>query len=104
MRTGNPAFTMGGTVFQDWARTDRRSTTMTVAGTAYKALALLVVLTIGAAISWTQVENATLNGGLLLGSLIGGIIFACMTVIRPAWAPYTAPVYSLCQGFLLGAI
>ncbi len=104
MRTGNPAFTMGGTVFQDWASADARRTTMTVAGTATKAVGMLVLLTITASIAWTQMENGAVSGGLLIGSVIGGLIFALATCFKPAWAPVTAPLYALAEGFFLGAV
>ncbi len=104
MKTGNPAFTMAGDVFQDWAYADRRASTMTVAGTAYKALGLLIILTVTAAISWTQVNNATLSGGLMMGALIGGLILGFATVFKPTWAPITAPLYAACEGFFLGAL
>ncbi len=104
-KTGNPAFrAASGTIFDDWAHADRRVSTMTVAGTAYKALALLVVLTICAAISWSQVENGTISRGLLVGSMIVGMVVALATIFRPTWAPYTSPLYAAAEGFFLGAI
>jgi uncharacterized YccA/Bax inhibitor family protein len=104
MKTGNPAFTMGGTVFDDWARTDGRSTTMTVQGTAAKAVGMLVVLGVCAAVAWTQVLNHELSAGLLMGSAIGGLILALATAFKPTWAPVTAPLYAAAEGFFLGAI
>lgn len=105
METGNPAFqAVSGTIFDDWARTDRRVATMTVTGTAYKALALLAVLTVCAAVSWTQMENGAISGGLLIGSALVGFVIALLTCFNPTWAPYTSPVYAACQGFFLGAI
>ncbi len=107
MKTGNPVFNMAmdeGTIYGDWARTERRSTAMTVEGTALKALGLLVVLTICAAVSWTQSSNQTLSGGLLIGSAIGGMIVGLITSFKPTLAPFTAPLYAALEGFFLGAI
>ncbi len=104
MQTGNPAFTMAGSVFDDWAIADRSPTTMTVRGTAVKAVGLLVILLVCASVSWTQYGNGTISGGLLIGSLIGGLVLAIATVFKPNWAPVTAPLYAACEGFLLGAI
>lgn len=107
MQTGNPVFHMAmdqGTIYQDWAQSERRSTTMTVEGTALKALGLLVVLTICAAVSWTQVQNQTLSGGLLIGSAIGGLIVGLVTSFKPTLAPFTAPLYAALEGFFLGAV
>jgi uncharacterized YccA/Bax inhibitor family protein len=105
LKTGNPAFTMAsGTIFDDWARADRRPTTMTVAGTAYKALALLAILTACAAVSWTRIQDGRMSQGLFFGSMIAGMIVGFATILKPAWAPVTAPIYAACEGFLLGAI
>jgi uncharacterized YccA/Bax inhibitor family protein len=103
MKTGNPAFTMGGTVFDDWARTDSRGTTMTVQGTAAKAAGLFVVLLVCAGVTWTQAANGHLNGGILIGSVIAGLVLAIATAFKPTWAPVTAPLYAAAQGFFLGA-
>jgi uncharacterized YccA/Bax inhibitor family protein len=104
MRTGNPAFTMGGNIFQDWAAADARRTSMTVSGTATKAVGMLVLLTISAGIAWTQMNEQTISGGMLIGSVIGGLVFAMATCFKPNWAPVTAPLYAIAEGFFLGAI
>ena len=52
MQTNNPAFS--GTIFGDWERADRRSTAMTVQGTAGKAMALLIILVACAAVRGTR--------------------------------------------------
>lgn len=104
MQTGNPAFTMGGTVFDDWARTDSRSTTMTVAGTATKALGLLAICVACAGVSWTQVSQGEQMGGLAMGAAIAGLVLGLFTCFVPKWAMITAPLYSAAQGFFLGAI
>jgi uncharacterized YccA/Bax inhibitor family protein len=104
LKTGNPAFTLAGNVFDDWAVADRRTTTMTVAGTAAKAVGLLIVLGVCAAVAWTQASNGSINGGLLIGSAIGGLVLALATCFKPTWAPVTAPLYAACEGFFLGAL
>lgn len=104
MQTGNPALTMAGGVFDDWAVTDRGTNTMTVRGTATKAVGLLAIVGLCAYVSWTQVGAGTVNMGLLIGSAVAGLILAFATAFKPAWAPVTAPLYSACQGFVLGAI
>jgi uncharacterized YccA/Bax inhibitor family protein len=95
---------MAGNVFDDWAIADRRSTSMTVAGTATKALGLMVVLTICAAISWNQVSDGTFSQGTLMISGIVGFVIAMVTAFKPTWAPFTSPIYAACQGFFLGAL
>jgi uncharacterized YccA/Bax inhibitor family protein len=104
LQTGNPAFTLGGSVFDDWAATERRATTMTVAGTAAKALGLLIVLGVCAAVAWTQVLRGQFSYGWMIGAAIAGMIVGFVTIFVPKWAPITAPIYSACQGYFLGAI
>ena len=104
MKTGNPAFTMGGTVFDDWARTDSRSTTMTVQGTAAKAVGMLVVLFVCASVAWTQGVNPQSAVGYMAGGGIVGFIFAMVTCFKPTWAPVTAPIYAAAEGFFLGGL
>lgn len=102
MRTSNPA--LSGDIFQDWAYADRRSATMTMQGTAIKGLLLLLVLTATASLAWSMAGRGAVNGPMLIGSLIGGLIFFFATLFKPNWAPVTAPVYAGCEGILLGTI
>lgn len=104
LQTGNPAFTMGGTVFDDWARTDGRSTTMTVAGTATKALAFLAICFASAGYAWKQVEVNPSIGGWIMGASIAGLVLAFLTIFLPKWAWLTGSLYSAAQGVALGAI
>src|SRR5690606_9204169 len=38
------------------------------------------------------------------GGAIGGFVIALVTVFKKEWAPVTAPLYALVEGFFLGAI
>jgi len=40
----------------------------------------------------------------ILGGAIGGLVFAIATIFKKEWAPVTAPMYALTEGFFLGAI
>jgi uncharacterized YccA/Bax inhibitor family protein len=102
MQTNNPAFS--GTIFGDWARADSRGNSMTVAGTAVKAIALLVILVACGAVTWSKMSDGTMAQGAIMGSLIGGLIFAIATIFKKEWSPVTAPLYAACEGVLLGAI
>ncbi|GIW89314.1 MAG: membrane protein [Isosphaeraceae bacterium] len=104
LQTGNPAFTMGGTVFDEWARQDVRGTTMTVAGTASKALVFLAICLAGAAYAWREVAMGPSFGGLVMGASIAGLVLALVTVFMPKWAWLTGSLYSAAQGVALGAI
>ncbi|MBF0123207.1 MAG: Bax inhibitor-1/YccA family protein, partial [Candidatus Omnitrophica bacterium] len=35
---------------------------------------------------------------------IGGIIFALITIFKKEWSMYTAPVYAVCEGLVLGGL
>ena len=102
IQTNNPAFS--GTIFGDWERADSRADVMTVRGTAAKAFALLVILVACAVVTWRQIDDRGLGRGVLIGSLIGGLVFFFATVFNKRWAGFTAPMYAACEGVLLGAI
>ena len=102
MQTSNPAFSDSFAQNFDYAGT--RTTTMTVQGTCLKAMVLLAVVVASAAFSWIQCDNGALSSGMFIGSMVGGLVFFFMTVFKPTWAPWTAPLYSACEGVLLGVI
>ena len=80
--------------------------TMTVAGTAWKTLVLLALVCFGAAFTWQAVAGGNVGivtPALLVGG-IGGFVLALVTVFKPQLAPFTAPLYAVLEGLLLGAI
>jgi uncharacterized YccA/Bax inhibitor family protein len=95
---------MAGTVFDDWAVSDRKATAMTVTGTAGKALILLTIVCVCAAISWTQMGQGAIKPVWMFGTAIAGLVLGLVTSFKPAWAPITAPLYSAAQGFFLGML
>lgn len=109
MRSGNPALKestfldlASGTVVRD------DGSTMTLNGTVNKTGALLLLSVITAAFAWSQIEftpeGPTGAMPYLAGGAIGGLVLALVTVFKKAWAPVTAPLYALVEGFFLGAI
>jgi len=109
MRSGNPVLKEStfldlgsGTVV---SRADGGA--MTLNGTIGKTATLLVLAVITAAFAWSKVEVTPddMTGGLYVwGGLIGGFILAMVTVFKKEWAPATAPLYALLEGFFLGGI
>ncbi|HYG06874.1 MAG TPA: Bax inhibitor-1/YccA family protein [Stenotrophomonas sp.] len=109
-RSGNPA--LKESTFLDLASGSvvrRDSEVMTVSGTANKTGLLLLLAVLTAAFAWSQTLSPT--GELLpaariymLGGAIGGFIVAMVTIFKMNWAPVTAPLYALLEGFFLGAI
>ena len=40
----------------------------------------------------------------MIGGLIGGLVFALITVFKAQWSMWTAPLYAICEGLFLGAL
>jgi uncharacterized YccA/Bax inhibitor family protein len=78
--------------------------TMTVQGTAIKTLILTAILMVTAAWAWIGLQRGDLSGGILMASVIVGLVTALITIFRPTVAPYTAPLYAAAQGVALGTI
>jgi uncharacterized YccA/Bax inhibitor family protein len=105
---GSPAF--NARTFSRFAAT-ATGERMTVDGTLNKTGFLLVCMIIPATWTWMQVMQASDSFGTspavamaMVGGLICGLIFALATVFRPQWAPITAPLYAVSEGFVLGAV
>jgi uncharacterized YccA/Bax inhibitor family protein len=80
--------------------------TMTIQGTVNKTGFLLLCVVITAAWTWGlgHSQEPTAAVPWMLGGLIGGFILAMVTIFKQTWAPLTAPIYSLCEGLVLGGI
>ncbi len=110
MRSGNPA--LQESTFLDLASgsvVSREGEVMTVNGTVNKTGILLLLTVLTAAFAWSQTitptgELAPGAGIYMWGGLIGGFILAMVTIFKKTWAPVTAPLYALVEGFFLGAI
>ncbi len=77
---------------------------MTVGGTVNKTAMSLVVLFIAAFYVWGRATQGDLPTWWIWGGVIGGLIMAVATVLKPIWAPYTTPAYAALEGVALGAI
>src|SRR5580692_11595477 len=79
---------------------------MTVQGTVNKTGILLVCAVGTAAWTWglahSQAPEAVLPW--MIGGMIGGLVFALVTIFKREWSPVTAPIYALCEGLALGGI
>ncbi len=76
---------------------------MTISETVNKTYILLGLLVIAAGYTWSLGDSDTAQLFLVV-SLIAGIVLAIATIIKPAWAPVTAPLYAIAEGLLLGVI
>jgi uncharacterized YccA/Bax inhibitor family protein len=103
MKTSNPA--LNSQIFQGEHAAFGES--MTLDGTVNKTGILLVCAGASAAWAWhvfAQSRSAASVLPLMWIGLIGGLIFAMITIFKKTWAPVTAPVYSLLEGLALGSI
>ncbi len=110
MRSGNPA--LKESTFLDLGSgtvVSRADGAMTLNGTVNKTGFLLLLAILTGAFAWSQAitpqgelaPSATLY---LWGGVIGGFVMAMVTVFKKEWAPVTAPLYALLEGFFLGAV
>ena len=101
MRTSNPM--MKESVF---TQAIAGSGTMTLQGAVNKTIALLALVVIGASYTWNLFYNQGPEAvqPWMIGGLIGGFVFAMITIFKADWAPKTAPVYAVLEGLALGGI
>lgn len=110
MRSGNPA--LKDSTFLDLSTGSVVSSggdAMTLNGTVNKTGVLLLLAVLTAAFAWSQTltpsgELAPQASLYLWGGAIGGLVLALATVFKKTWAPVTAPMYAIVEGFFLGAI
>ncbi|PJD96257.1 MAG: hypothetical protein CK425_06085 [Parachlamydia sp.] len=106
MRSSNPALQDNTFRQKNYALSETES--MTVAGVVNKTGILLfcALLTAG----WTWIRFYQSHGNvqavypwMMIGA-IGGLILAITTVFKKTWAPVTAILYALLEGFFIGGI
>jgi len=103
-KTSNPA--LNENTFKGEAAIAGETTPMTLQGTVNKTGVLLLCVVATAAWTWGMVHRATPQAALpwMFGGLIGGLVFALVTIFKKTWSPITAPLYALCEGLALGGI
>jgi len=81
--------------------------TMTIGGVGRATGTLFALLLAAAIVGWGAVDSGGASPsvpGWLLPAVLAALAVAIVTVFRPQWAPWTAPVYALIEGAFLGAI
>jgi len=80
--------------------------TMTLQGTVNKTGVLLLCVVITSAWTWGIAHSQAPEAALpwMMGGLIGGLVFALVTIFKKEYSPITAPIYALCEGLVLGGI
>jgi uncharacterized YccA/Bax inhibitor family protein len=110
MKTSNPA--LNGNTFENIPRAQYggiidETTRMTLSGTVNKTGILLACAIATAAWTWhtfLQTHDPADVAPMMIGGLIGGLIFSMITIFKKEWAPVTAPIYALLEGLVLGGI
>lgn len=100
MRSSNPS--LGKDTFRG-LEVDSGST-MTIQGTVNKTFILFLLLSATAFFTWTQYFAGKDIQNLLWIGLLGGFVVALITIFVKKAAPYTAPLYALLEGLVIGGI
>ncbi len=111
-KTANPA--LGQNTFSDFQKSQYggplvdASARMTLSGTINKTGILLLCAVATAAWTWNSfMQTHDLMSfavpAIMIG-VIGGLIFAFITIFKKEWSPVTAPIYALLEGLVLGGI
>jgi len=103
MAFSNPAFSDNAI---DRARAQGGTGVMTIAGSAWKSLALVLLAAASAGYTWYQIvqfPDRNLST-LIWGGALAGLVVALVTVFKPNFAPVTAPIYAVLEGLALGGI
>lgn len=77
--------------------------TMTMSSVLKQTGLLFMLLVAAAAWGWSQVEVGTL-GPFFWGALIATIVLMIVTIAKKEWVKFTAPLYAIAEGVLVGAI
>lgn len=108
MQSGNPA--LNKNTFLDAASgavVTRGDEVMTINGTVNKTGLLLLLVLVGAMVSWSRFagpDSLPAVMPLVLGGAIGGLVLGLVTVFKKTWAPFTAPLYAVAEGLFIGAL
>ncbi len=105
MRTANPA--LNSKTFLGSGHAEDVSSMMTIQGTVNKTFIMLVFLLVPATIMWNMFFTSQSPQVVMpwaIGGAIGGFVFGLITVFAKKSAPFTAPIYAICEGLFIGAI
>jgi uncharacterized YccA/Bax inhibitor family protein len=107
IRSANPALGDRFLAERDLAGARTSAGAMTLGGTVNKTAMLLVMIVLAASYTWRMTLDAETPGQAapwMIGGLVGGLVFAMITIFRKTWAGITAPLYAICSGLMLGGI
>lgn len=106
MQSSNPA--LAADTFTNLRLTADRTESMTVQGTIFKTLLLLMIAMLSAGWTWMKFYQSGGSGAIetpWVGiGVLGGFVVAIITVFKKEWAPVTAPLYAVLEGLFIGGI
>ena len=100
MRSANPS--LGENTFKGLR--SGSGTSMTIQGTVNKTFILFLLLCATAFFTWHQHFAGNDIQMFLWIGLLGGFVVALITIFVKSAAPYTAPLYALLEGLVIGGI
>lgn len=78
---------------------------MTIEGTIHRAFFLLCLVVASASITWGMaLTNPKSVMSLMMLGLIGGLIAAIVTTVKPNWSPISGSIYAIFEGLAIGGI
>ena len=86
---------------------DPAAETMSIGGTVRACIALLAILVIAGAFAWDAIDPQVNGVEVPIWywiCLIAALVVAIVTIIKPRFAPFTAPVYAALEGAVVGGI
>jgi len=101
LKSGNPALN-DKTFAAGYALSDAE--VMTERGTLNKFFILCVLVIASASCTWSAFNDGKdITSWIWIGAL-GGLGVAIVTVFKPVWSPFLAPLYALLEGLFIGGI
>ena len=104
IKSSNPA--LGEKTFQNLQPALAAEGRMTINGTINKTLILLVLALAPAAWVWDKFYKggAEAVSSWIMIAVIAGLVVAMATIFKKTWAPFTAPLYAVIEGVVIGGI
>ncbi len=104
IKSSNPA--LGDKTFQNLQPALAAEGRMTINGTINKTLILLVLALVPAAWVWDKFYKggAEAVSSWIMIAVIAGLVVAMATIFKKTWAPFTAPLYAVIEGVVIGGI
>ncbi|MCL4244873.1 MAG: Bax inhibitor-1/YccA family protein [Candidatus Dadabacteria bacterium] len=104
IKSSNPA--LGEKTFENLQPALAAEGRMTINGAINKTLILLVLTLVPAAWVWDKFYKggAETVGSWIMIAVIAGLVVAMATIFKKTWAPFTAPLYAVIEGVVIGGI